>query len=849
MNSLIYRFLPFAFVVYFTFNGIESIAQSEVGLRGKVYDEETKEPIPFANVFIKHKQKTGMVTDFDGGFRIYTKRKKRGFVTLVCSFIGYEPIEKIIDFGHVKDIVIYLTPESTELEEVVFEAPENPAYEIVRRAAKRKKKSGLNSLGNLLYSSYNRTEVILKNVKNAHLTKLLDKAEAVVEKLGNKELMQKDGEFMVPLFVTESLSDNYQKEKEIKEVIRSKKISGLGIDADDNLSQLITGNGFRNYDFRENNINILDKSFPSPISDTWRLYYEVWLMDSLYVGSDYCYKIDVEPRIKGDIAFQGTIWITKDTYDLKKFALNLPKEANINFVESIEIEQTRRKEEGIWHVAETRNTIDVSEIDLIPGVLLKFTIKNDSIKRNPDIPEEIFSESFADTDEQKVEEKDEFWEKYRNTPSDSSFVNLHTVLDSVQAQPDIKRASDIGAFLVNGYLRTKYLDFGHYLFLYANNNVEGNRVQLGFRTNSTFSKKWFIKPSLAYGFKDEKFKYDLTAQYVINRKKASFLGFNASKDLISLSSLDLNRKIRTRYLAWSRWGDLKKKNPYYVDSYNLSYSVRANRNFTPSIKLKHSKIRKATISKDLQGVLLDAGKYDLDVSTLNLGLRFAKNERLILTQDNTLKNIGPQLSPVFRLDAKLGVYKNQLGQSNPYQSINLSMRQRYAPIFGLGSAKYFINAGMILNKVPYELLKKHEGNTSIFSFGSVFQMMNNFEFVSDYYVEARYEHFFEGRLITRIPVFKYLNRFTEARIVMSGGLIYGGLTDKNREFNKKRFEELGKEAIGVNYIEDVPYAEAGVGLENIFHFLRVDVFKRFTYLDANYEIQPWGIKLSASVKF
>ena len=42
-------------------------------------------------------------------------------------------------------------------------------------------------------------------------------------------------------------------------------------------------------------------------------------------------------------------------------------------------------------------------------------------------------------------------------------------------------------------------------------------------------------------------------------------------------------------------------------------------------------------------------------------------------------------------------------------------------------------------------------------------------------------------------------------------------------------------------LNDGPYIEGSVGISNIFKLFRVDVVKRFTYLD-HPEIAKWGIR-------
>jgi len=56
---------------------------------------------------------------------------------------------------------------------------------------------------------------------------------------------------------------------------------------------------------------------------------------------------------------------------------------------------------------------------------------------------------------------------------------------------------------------------GHLLFSYAWNNVEGNRLSAGLRTNADFSKSWTLEGWGAYGTLDRRFKYNLAATHVL----------------------------------------------------------------------------------------------------------------------------------------------------------------------------------------------------------------------------------------------------------------------------------------------------------------------------------------------
>ena len=80
-------------------------------------------------------------------------------------------------------------------------------------------------------------------------------------------------------------------------------------------------------------MNIVSKEFASPIADGWKSIYEYELVDSLYLGEHYCYRMDIFPKRPQDLAFRGTIWIDKETYALKREDVTVDKSAKLNWIE------------------------------------------------------------------------------------------------------------------------------------------------------------------------------------------------------------------------------------------------------------------------------------------------------------------------------------------------------------------------------------------------------------------------------------------------------------------------------------------------------------------------------------
>ena len=144
----------------------------------------------------------------------------------------------------------------------------------------------------------------------------------------------------------------------------------------------------------------------------------------------------------------------------------------------------------------------------------------------------------------------------------------------------------------------------------------------------------------------------------------------------------------------------------------------------------------------------------------------------------------------------------------------------------IGFGRFHLNGGAILGSVPYPLLKLHEGNQSQL-FGnpvikltarSAFSMMNFYEFGSDRWLTGFYEHNFNGLLFGIIPGVKNL----DLREVVTVRGAWGTISEQNR---------TGAPFLlmpGLNSLE-TPYIEAGAGIANIFHLLRVDCMWKLTH--------------------
>jgi hypothetical protein len=131
-------------------------------------------------------------------------------------------------------------------------------------------------------------------------------------------------------------------------------------------------------------------------------------------------------------------------------------------------------------------------------------------------------------------------------------------------------------------------------------------------------------------------------------------------------------------------------------------------------------------------------------------------------------------------------------------------------------------AGKIWGTIAYPLLDLHPGNETYAYDIYAFNLMNYLEFGSDQYLIGTATHHFDGFFLNKIPLFKKL----KWRELVAAKVVWGNISTSNQ------MELLLPTTL--SSLKNLPYAEAGFGIENIFKFFRVDALWRLTYIDKNY---------------
>jgi hypothetical protein len=198
--------------------------------------------------------------------------------------------------------------------------------------------------------------------------------------------------------------------------------------------------------------------------------------------------------------------------------------------------------------------------------------------------------------------------------------------------------------------------------------------------------------------------------------------------------------------------------------------------------------------------------------------RFAIGEKYI--DRNTLfrSSINSSTVPVIQLEYVYGI-KGFLRSQYSYHKITLAFSD-IIPVHTVGRFEMKLQAGKLFGHVPFLLSEVHDGNQTFGYSNTAFNVMNDYEFYSDQYIQWNFTHHFDGFFLNRIPGVRKL----KLREVIQTRGVWGNVYDKNIELNQLNssfIHPLGK----------VPYVEVGFGIENILKFIRWDTMWRVTHRD------------------
>mgnify|MGYP002724413878 CR=1 FL=1 len=381
-----------------------------------------------------------------------------------------------------------------------------------------------------------------------------------------------------------------------------------------------------------------------------------------------------------------------------------------------------------------------------------------------------------------------------------------------------------GDWIPLGNPATNRFDFGRIQTFPTYNPIEGVRLRAGIASNSRLSPHFFVKGYLAYGFKDERFKYRGEAIYSFTPKAyheeefpKNNLRLVYENDLFSPGEIHPRSPNDLLLITYRR----SLNEATYRNYGELNYEREFKNGLAHTFWLRRSRFQpqgELVFDRQVGDVLMR--EEALHTAEVGVQLRYAVREAY---DQRKRKRIPLEAtSPVFFLSHSIGM-DDFLGGEVPYHRTEFSAQKRF--LLGHAGRLDVVGEAMkVWNSVPFPLLVYPNQRYRHHIENNAFFLGRSLEFVADEQATLRMTFVGDELLLSRVNL---LNRLGFRELISLRGA-YGRLSDKNLP----DVHEGTYAFPPVSHLYDkVPYVEGTVGITNILGLLRVEYVHRFTYRD------------------
>lgn len=811
------------------------LAAQNTRVKGRVTDLKTGEPLPLVSVFFTGTT-IGVTTDFNGEYILETRAEVS---ELQASFVGYLPCKAPIKAHSFNAVDFQLEPQVFDLDEVRVTPGENPAHAILKNVCRNKPQNSPSRYPEYYTKTYTKMELDLTNIGAGFKNQKLQKNFGFI--FNHMDTSVITGKAYLPVMITEASADYYFRKSPSlsREIVRASRISG--IKEDYTLAQF-TGHLHANVNLYDNYIDLFDVRFASPLSEHGLLYYKYFLVDSMQINGRKTYKIRFHPKAFSTPVLDGEVNIDSTTWALESAHVKMMKGLNVNWIRHLVIDnQFQLLGDSVWFPKQDKIFADFSIVMSDSSKVVSFLgnrqVDYTDVDLHPKIPAEVLRMDNNVIIRNDVLKNDEsYWESVRPYALSDKEKQIYKMVDSVKNVPLYQNIYTIVTLILGGYYETEYVELGPYYKLLSFNDQEGCRFQLGARTTTDFSKKIRFSAYGAYGTEDRRWKGGGGIEYSFNDLPTSRLSVFYKHDMLQLGA-GMNAFTEGNILSsiFSRGGSDRLS---MVNQLEVNWEKEWRQGFTNTFGVQVRDI----FSCDYVPFVRPDGQImpSIQSTIFRLNTRLSKDE-IVIRKPFDKYSMGSDY-PVLGVDLAIGA-KNVFGGEYEFYrlvgSVNYDLQ--IAPI---GISEIVLTGGKIFGKVPYPLLKLHEGNATYFYDSYAFSCMNYYEFASDEWLSLFYEHHFKGFFLGKIPLMK---RLKWREVFVFKGLI-GRLADKNNGSLPDTDAVLLFPA-GMSSVSK-PYFETGVGIENIFRLLRVDAIWRLTHRrHPGQDVQNFALNISVHLDF
>ncbi len=487
--------------------------------------------LPFSSILIKGTAK-GTTANTKG---FYSLQLDNGNYILVCQHIGFASVEKKIKVTNENLVIDFeLNEQQYQLTDVVVKSGgEDPAYEIIRKTI-AKREEHLNEIKKYQVEVYIKGQLQLRNYPKNFMGEKVDFEDGDTSK-------------RKMIFLSETMA-NYSVDGDKKKIdVVSTKVSGRSDGFGFSSPQIIS--------FYENNISLQalnPRGFISPISNNALNYYRYKYEGMFYENGKAINKIKVIPKRKYEPLFSGYINIIEDEWRLQTVHLYLLKEQQMQFLDTLTIEQIYVPLKNVWVIKQ--QVIEPAGKFFSFDFFGNFLQVYDKFNIEPEYKKGFFGNTFLKFFDSSNKKSMNYWDSIRPVPLSEAEVKDYKKKDSLeQARKDPHYLDSLdrkrnkltyNKLVLNGYNYSKEKYKTNFLIdpllksLNSYNTVEGEVLSL----SATYSKRFegrkvlFLSPNIRYGLSNTHFNASVNGNYNFGKKYLTTLFFGGGKNVYQFNN-------------------------------------------------------------------------------------------------------------------------------------------------------------------------------------------------------------------------------------------------------------------------------------------------------------------------
>ena len=775
--------------------------------RGKVTDPQGK-PLADVNVFIENSF-VGTVSNAQGSFELYSKDD---IGVLVFKYLGYETQRiPLASIGKEKPLSMVLQPTTIALAEVKLKADENPAIRIIRAAQAARKQNYEQS----------------RDFKADYYSRGIIRTEEFPEKFMGQELNDLnevlDSNRSGILYLSETRSKIFAKNRAFKEIIQASKVSG------DNQGFTFNSAEDSEFNFYAPQLEV-ENMVESPVGPNALRIYRYQLENTFYTPSGQLInKIAVTPKVGGMGSFQGYVYIVED--DWRFYGVDLRYDKKGSVLDALHIQQIFNYNESADRWVKSSQVIDF-EIALLK---FKFNGRYSGIYSNyeleprfaPKTFDRVAYEVLADANKKEAS----FWEKRPIPLTEEERVDYAfkeklrkkrsspAYLDSLEQVNNRWQWGDLTG--KNIQKRNNRIDIKLNTLTHNKgfNPVTGWQTGIDldwFRGADSLPTSWKTNVGFSYGWSDRKWYpyFQITTRRNRIQNTTYSLGFGRA-----LRQFDSRPGISPLLSSFANLFYKENFIRLYQSSYlNASFSTRIH----PSVRLSYRALveyRERRINTTdysffnrdepyaanlpyLTSPLIDHGMF---VQSLAFDISFGVKE--MRYPDRVFYRSNSRFP---RLSVKI---THGIGEHNRHDFLKYRLQlQQRLPSMAIGQSKIALEAGGFIDQDQVAFINYNHfgGNRTYFMRKGTFafQMMPYYQFsTTDHYLHGHWDHNFGNNQISRLPGLRWLGAapFIQANFLAISNRkpYFEGLVGlRNIGFGKFRFLSVAYGQLRYNHQTD-----------------------------------------------